>query len=118
MDLIAGTPVLDIKPYIPDYDSPSTQTNMNVQYEQTEDTVDSETEAEPEGLQCLGDSSSELDPKMKFSASGGLSEHSDSAFSKVLAEVREYLQQGELCVETLADRRPTEPEPERESTSR
>uniref|UniRef100_A0A3B4D5V8 tRNA (adenine(37)-N6)-methyltransferase n=1 Tax=Pygocentrus nattereri TaxID=42514 RepID=A0A3B4D5V8_PYGNA len=111
VDLIAGTPVLDIKPYIPDYDSPSAQTNMSVQYETTEDAGDSE----PEGLQCLGDSSSELDPKMRFSASGGLSEHSGSVFSEVLAEVRDYLQQGALCVETLADRRPSEPEPEPES---
>ncbi|KAL7878159.1 hypothetical protein SRHO_G00048020 [Serrasalmus rhombeus] len=113
VDLIAGTPVLDIKPYIPDYDSPSAQTNMNVQYEPTEDAGDSETEAEPEG-----DSSSELDPKMRFSASGGLSEHSGSVFSEVLAEVRDYLQQGALCVETLADRRPSEPEPESQRASR
>ncbi|XP_034544665.1 tRNA (adenine(37)-N6)-methyltransferase [Notolabrus celidotus] len=29
IDMIAGTPVLDIKPYIPDYDSPQTRTGMD-----------------------------------------------------------------------------------------
>ncbi|KAI4903736.1 hypothetical protein NFI96_005127 [Prochilodus magdalenae] len=117
VDLIAGTPVLDIKPYIPDYDSPATQTNINVRYEQTDDTVDSETEAEPEGLQNLGYSSSGLDSDM-FPASVGLSEPFDSAFSKTLADVREYLQQGEQCVETLTNRKLTDPDTQRDGASR
>ncbi|XP_072533271.1 tRNA (adenine(37)-N6)-methyltransferase [Salminus brasiliensis] len=107
VDLIAGTPVLDIKPYIPDYDSPSVSNRVKMSApEQTEDTPGSETDAEPEELQH---------PEVQLPASAGPSQASDSGFTKALAEVREYLQQGEPCPERG---KPTEPEPEREDAAR
>lgn len=35
IDMIDGTPVLDIKPYIPDYDSPDKRTSLNMQLYET-----------------------------------------------------------------------------------
>ncbi|KAB5581318.1 hypothetical protein PHYPO_G00174200 [Pangasianodon hypophthalmus] len=58
VDLISGTPVLDIKPYIPEYDSPVTHTTLTAepqhQQEVPSDTPDALEEVEPaeaEGLE-------------------------------------------------------------------
>ncbi|KAJ8000728.1 hypothetical protein DPEC_G00183360 [Dallia pectoralis] len=43
VDMIAGTPVLDIKPYIPDYDSPQHRPNMH---------TNTDCRLQPEGTEC------------------------------------------------------------------
>lgn len=113
VDLISGTPVLDIKPYIPEYDSPVTHTMLPVepqcQQNVHSDTTDSWEEAEPiepEGLEnsCATSSHPEADERqaevVEFSAG--------SDVSGVLEEVREFLQQGALCSQSRAEDKHTD----------
>ncbi|XP_026988632.2 tRNA (adenine(37)-N6)-methyltransferase isoform X1 [Tachysurus fulvidraco] len=86
VDLISGTPVLDIKPYIPEYDSPLTHTltsELDDQQEVCSESPDSREEPEePESLEAdeqLGDGAD-------FSA--------ESDASRVLKDLREFLLQG------------------------
>ncbi|XP_049337686.1 tRNA (adenine(37)-N6)-methyltransferase [Astyanax mexicanus] len=116
VDLISGTPVLDIKPYIPDYDSPSVTNRVNLSVpEQTESMEDSEPEPEPEELQ---------NPAVELSAPVSPPHASENFLSRALAEVRDYLQQGAPSAESSAEEKPSgsgpEPEPglEREDTAR
>ncbi|XP_076830058.1 tRNA (adenine(37)-N6)-methyltransferase [Brachyhypopomus gauderio] len=121
VDLIAGTPVLDIKPYIPEYDSPLTRLNVDTCYQQA-------------GASMMSDASHTLeeDPEEECASSSqamatepsGSETSGPSDFSKVLAEVKDYLQQGELFAESAAERRPadaavvTSTEPEKDVASR
>lgn len=110
VDLISGTPVLDIKPYIPDYDSPSERMNTSAEYEQNEDAAESDSEADPGGPRRSEGSSVEPGAGVKVSAAPP--EPSD--FSRVLAEVREYLQQGAPCADPSSEEKPPEADPESE----
>lgn len=57
IDMIDGTPVLDIKPYIPDYDSPDKRTGLNVQlYESNSDLPAVSGNTETSSLNLDGDS--------------------------------------------------------------
>ncbi|KAF5901888.1 sperm-associated antigen 5-like, partial [Clarias magur] len=109
VDLISGTPVLDIKPYIPEYDSPVTHTTLHVQpqcqQEANPDTTDTLEEAEPiepESLEssCTSSSHPEADERqgevVEFSAGS-------NAVGGVLEEVREFLQQGTLCSQSRVE---------------
>ncbi|XP_013863234.1 tRNA (adenine(37)-N6)-methyltransferase isoform X2 [Austrofundulus limnaeus] len=57
IDMIDGTPVLDIKPYIPDYDSPDRRTGLNTQlYESNSDLPAASGNTETSSLNLDGDS--------------------------------------------------------------
>ncbi|XP_066535434.1 tRNA (adenine(37)-N6)-methyltransferase [Hoplias malabaricus] len=115
VDLITGTPVLDIKPYIPDYDSPSSGIHTDTRYSHTEETEDSEPEPEPEPEPEEPQRSESLSPSSELSPEPS---RSDSSFDKTVLALREFLQQGALCAEGSTETQLTEREPEREWDSR
>ncbi|XP_053088681.1 tRNA (adenine(37)-N6)-methyltransferase [Pangasianodon hypophthalmus] len=113
VDLISGTPVLDIKPYIPEYDSPVTHTTLTAepqhQQEVPSDTPDALEEVEPaeaEGLENSRASSSRLEAGEKLGEAAEVSAGRD--VSGVLEEVREVLLQGALCSQSRAEDKHTD----------
>ncbi|XP_060782622.1 tRNA (adenine(37)-N6)-methyltransferase isoform X2 [Neoarius graeffei] len=120
VDLISGTPVLDIKPYIPEYDSPVTHTTLSteLQHQQevpsdTPDTLEEVEPAEPEGLENSY-VSSRLEAEERLSDVGEFSAESD--VPGVLGDVREFLLQGAPCSQGGAeDKQTDEMEEEEES---
>ncbi|XP_051561009.1 tRNA (adenine(37)-N6)-methyltransferase [Myxocyprinus asiaticus] len=112
VDIIAGTPVLDIKPYIPDYDSPKAMTdNADSEHRLTSCTdpviaQEMELDEEPELLQTSPEPSSELCPKTSPATASDLSWSQRSGskdVTDVLAEVKHYLKQGQLFSENPAE---------------
>ncbi|XP_051754507.1 tRNA (adenine(37)-N6)-methyltransferase isoform X2 [Ctenopharyngodon idella] len=114
IDIIAGTPVLDIKPYIPDYDSPKTRTDdTNSEYKQTSlftDTMD--LDEEPDTLEASSEPSSELSVCPATASDFSCSEMSGSSeVTHVLADVKNYLKQRQLFTEnTDGDKNTDAPE--------
>lgn len=99
VDIIAGTPVLDIKPYIPDYDSPKTRTDdTNSEYKQTSLVTDPmDLDEEPDTLEASSEPSSELCVCPATASDLSCSERSGSSeVTHVLAEVKNYLKQRQL----------------------
>lgn len=98
VDIIAGTPVLDIKPYIPDYDSPKTRTD-----EQTSlftDPMDPDEEA-----------SSEPSSELSVCSATASERSGSSEATRVLAQVKNYLKQRPLFAEnTYEDKNTDAPE--------
>ncbi|XP_073699199.1 tRNA (adenine(37)-N6)-methyltransferase [Garra rufa] len=111
IDIIAGTPVLDIKPYIPDYDSPKTRTDdTNSENRQTPIT-DSEmpqvmdVDEEPNILERSSEPSSELRVCPAGPSDFSQTETSGSSVvTGVLAEVKDYLKQQQLFTENPEDK--------------
>lgn len=101
VDIIAGTPVLDIKPYIPDYDSPKTRTDdTNSEYKQTSSFTDHLEE--PDTLETSSEPSSELSVCSAAASYFSRSKTRDTVSSEVtdvLAEVKNYLKQQQLFTE-------------------
>ncbi|KAL0204590.1 hypothetical protein M9458_002608, partial [Cirrhinus mrigala] len=111
VDIIAGTPVLDIKPYIPDYDSPKTRTDeTNSEYRQASPITDSQmpqvmyVDEEPNILETSSKPSSELRV-----CSAGPSNFSHDV-TGVLAGVKNYLKQQQLFTENPEDKQTDSPE--------
>ncbi|XP_056121123.1 tRNA (adenine(37)-N6)-methyltransferase [Rhinichthys klamathensis goyatoka] len=102
VDIIAGTPVLDIKPYIPDYDSPKTRTDdTNSKYKQTSSFTDPmDLDEEPDTLETSSEPSSELSLCPAAASDFSFSERSGSSeVTDVLEEVKNYLRQQQLFPE-------------------
>lgn len=116
VDLISGTPVLDIKPYIPEYDSPVTHTTLSTelqhQQEVPSDTPDALEEVEPAEPEGLENSyvSSRLEAEERLSDVGEFSAESD--VPGVLGDVREFLLQGAPCSQGGAEDKQTDEEEE------
>ncbi|RXN30158.1 nef-associated 1 [Labeo rohita] len=118
VDIIAGTPVLDIKPYIPDYDSPKTRTDeTNSEYRQTSPITDSQmpqvmdVDEEPNILETSSKPSSELRVCPAGPSDFSQSERSGSSdVTGVLAEVKNYLKQQQLFTENAKDKQTDSPE--------
>ncbi|KAG7333639.1 hypothetical protein KOW79_002046 [Hemibagrus wyckioides] len=116
VDLISGTPVLDIKPYIPEYDSPLTHSALTTepqhQQEVLSDTPD--TPEEPERLESLCVSSSE---EQLGEDEGEVDEGEGAAgrgVSTVMEELREFLLQGDEDQHTNTAQEEEEEEEEEE----
>ncbi|XP_062850813.1 tRNA (adenine(37)-N6)-methyltransferase [Trichomycterus rosablanca] len=102
MDLIAGTPVLDIKPYIPEYDSPLTSTPPDP-YTDPQQQQDTDLHpASPEEPEQVEPGEFSCPPEAEEKLTGSLRSE-DGALGAVLAEVRDYLQQGALFTESRAE---------------
>ncbi|XP_017320424.1 tRNA (adenine(37)-N6)-methyltransferase isoform X3 [Ictalurus punctatus] len=119
VDLISGTPVLDIKPYIPEYDSPVTRATLTAepQYQQevhsdAPDVLEEMEPAEPEGLENSCVSSSRLEAEEKLGEAAAFSAGRD--VSGVLEKVREFLLQGAPCSQSRAEDKHVEEEEEEE----
>ncbi|KAF4090830.1 hypothetical protein AMELA_G00056220 [Ameiurus melas] len=117
VDLISGTPVLDIKPYIPEYDSPVTRATLTAEprYQQevhtdAADVLEEVESAEPEGSENSCVSSSRLDAEEKLGEAAEFSEGRD--VGGVLEKVREFLLQGAPCSQSSAEDKPAEEEDE------
>ncbi|KAK9980976.1 hypothetical protein ABG768_000551 [Culter alburnus] len=111
VDIIAGTPVLDIKPYIPDYDSPKTRTDdTNSEYKQTSLFTDPmDLDEEPDTLEASSEPSSELSVCPATSSDLSCSESSGSSeVTHVLAEVKNYLKQPQLFTENTDEDKNTD----------
>ncbi|XP_048053150.1 tRNA (adenine(37)-N6)-methyltransferase [Megalobrama amblycephala] len=111
VDIIAGTPVLDIKPYIPDYDSPKTRTDdTNSEYKQTSLFTDPmDLDEEPDTLEASSEPSSELSVCPATSSDLSCSESSGSSeVTHVLAEVKNYLKQRQLFTENTDEDKNTD----------
>ncbi|XP_067259463.1 tRNA (adenine(37)-N6)-methyltransferase [Chanodichthys erythropterus] len=111
VDIIAGTPVLDIKPYIPDYDSPKTRTDdTNSEYKQTSLFTDRmDLDEEPDTLEASSEPSSELTVCPATSSDLSCSESSGSSeVTHVLAEVKNYLKQRQLFTENTDEDKNTD----------
>lgn len=117
VDIISGTPVLDIKPYIPDYDSPTTRTdNTSSEHRQTSSFTDPQVpqdvdlDVEPDILQASFKHSSELCPETSISCPASDSDLSWTESSKsrdvsdMLAEVKDYLKQEQFTENKAEDK--------------
>lgn len=109
IDMIDGTPVLDIKPYIPDYDSPYTRKGpdphlhdllpSSVSVNQKSDTL---TLSDSESKQCGDEKMEDLFTEC-VSADGPVSSQAAPQFSpnkhitNVLEDVKIYLNQSNSC---------------------
>ncbi|XP_063740358.1 tRNA (adenine(37)-N6)-methyltransferase isoform X2 [Eleginops maclovinus] len=104
IDMIAGTPVLDIKPYIPDYDSPDSRLDK----EHCDPTTDQKTDAHSDLTSERNDDEAlgSLHTRDRSEAGIPVGDSSQSVSSQVslhknihhvLDEVRAYVTQGELC---------------------
>ncbi|XP_030286567.1 tRNA (adenine(37)-N6)-methyltransferase isoform X1 [Sparus aurata] len=110
IDMIAGTPVLDIKPYIPEYDSPNTRMDMDsepcdsnadqpggttVPLDESEEMLnlqnDSETDAQSDLESVLARETTEADSS-GVAAPFSLPKH----LHNVLEDVKTYVTQGDL----------------------
>ncbi|XP_026060199.1 tRNA (adenine(37)-N6)-methyltransferase [Carassius auratus] len=126
VDIIAGTPVLDIKPYIPDYDSPKTRRDdTNSEYRQTSPFTDSpmpqvmDLDEEPDISGTSSESSSELRDCAAGPSDFSQSQRSGSSdVTDVLAEVKNYVKQQQLFTESLEDKQSDSPECTSLSTDR
>eukprot|EP00066_Takifugu_rubripes_P021952 XP_011611218.1 PREDICTED: nef-associated protein 1 isoform X1 [Takifugu rubripes] len=132
IDMIDGTPVLDVKPYIPEYDSPHTRKDLDPQLHDLPScsaSVHHKSDTEPlcdskskefgdehmedlfsEGVRAVGPLSSQVAPR--FSPSKSL--------TNVLEDVKIYLNQSDCCQVGHAseDKVPVPPKTERlESTA-
>ncbi|XP_076150891.1 tRNA (adenine(37)-N6)-methyltransferase [Alosa pseudoharengus] len=114
VDMIMGTPVLDIKPYIPDYDCP----HMRLHPEECDLPSGEEAEDESEcprmdGTSPFGPSAGTLDTKESSSTFCPASSNSDdlTPLGAVLSEVKDYLHQGEFSSSRPAEVRAAEAEP-------
>uniref|UniRef100_A0A9J8CQ66 tRNA (adenine(37)-N6)-methyltransferase n=1 Tax=Cyprinus carpio carpio TaxID=630221 RepID=A0A9J8CQ66_CYPCA len=118
VDIIAGTPVLDIKPYIPDYDSPKTRRDdTSSEYRQTSPFTDSQMpqvmglDEEPNISGTSSESSSELRDCAAGPSDFSQSERSGSSdVTDVLAEVKNYVRQQQLFTESPEDKQTDSPE--------
>ncbi|KAM9362765.1 tRNA (adenine(37)-N6)-methyltransferase isoform 2-T2 [Symphorus nematophorus] len=116
IDMIAGTPVLDIKPYIPEYDSPHTRMNMNsepcerpqtttVTLSETTDILnlckDSETDAQSDLKSQRTDDDDCGSLLSRDSSEAGSSVTAEFSLPKhlhdVLEGVKAYVTRGDLC---------------------
>ncbi|XP_056334538.1 tRNA (adenine(37)-N6)-methyltransferase-like [Danio aesculapii] len=106
VDIIAGTPVLDIKPYIPDYDSPKTRIEDTGENEQTS----SFTNPHMAHLRDLDEELDTSEMSSELSSEVRVCPVSTSDFSQseqpgsssetdVLAEVKNYLKQQHVFTE-------------------
>ncbi|XP_028833365.1 tRNA (adenine(37)-N6)-methyltransferase isoform X2 [Denticeps clupeoides] len=113
VDMIAGTPVLDIKPYIPDYDSPHARrpTDLSESDVASGGGDDKRSGCETSCSSCpdCGDRS-EPDsdgecpqPGARVTRSGKKPGMASRPFRSVLSEVKEYLRQGELSGVTTGE---------------
>lgn len=117
VDIITGTPVLDIKPYIPDYDSPTTRTddtNKNSSFTDVQMAEDMELDEEPDILETSSKHFSELSSETSILCPASALDFSQSAWSgckDVLAEVKDYLKHGHTSSEkTVEDKNMDAPE--------
>ncbi len=112
VDIIAGTPVLDIKPYIPDYDSPKTRRDdTNCEYGQTSPFTDSQMpqvmdlDEEPNISGTSSEPSSELRVCPAGPSDFSQPERCGSSdVTDVLAEVKNYIKQHQLFTESPEDK--------------
>ncbi|XP_059182498.1 tRNA (adenine(37)-N6)-methyltransferase [Centropristis striata] len=111
IDMIAGTPVLDIKPYIPEYDSPNTRMDTEPydsdQSQATSDALNERADTlnihdDQSGLKRartddgdLGSLPSSDKPEPSQSVSAQFDLHKD--LHNVLEEIKVYVTQGDLC---------------------
>ncbi len=109
IDMIAGTPVLDIKPYIPEYDSPHTRMGMDSNADQPQATTasldettdilnlhkDSETDAQLHQKRRRTDEEEE-DVSGDVPAADSSRVRAQFSLHSVLEEVKAYVTQGDL----------------------
>lgn len=115
VDVIAGTPVLDIKPYIPDYDSPKTRIEDISEYRQTPSYTDPQMTQLRDLDEELDTSemSSELSSEVRV-CPGSTSDFSQSeqpgssGETDVLAEVKNYLKQQHVFAENPTEDKNTD----------
>ncbi|XP_056620154.1 tRNA (adenine(37)-N6)-methyltransferase [Triplophysa dalaica] len=120
VDIITGTPVLDIKPYISDYDSPTTRTDYTsktssfTDLQMAEDMeLDEETDAILEtSYKHFKELSQETSISCPASASGFSQSRSECrGVNDVLAEVKDYLEHSHVfCEQTAEDKNTDAPE--------
>ncbi|XP_071794231.1 tRNA (adenine(37)-N6)-methyltransferase-like [Asterias amurensis] len=79
VDIIEGTPVLDIKPYVPSYDNP-----CSIQHGQTSSVMSDQENISPETLKDSAAISST--PSTKANAEGNLHQHHDNSDSDELVQ--------------------------------
>ncbi|KAL1282384.1 hypothetical protein QQF64_001187 [Cirrhinus molitorella] len=110
VDIIAGTPVLDVKPYIPDYDSPKTRTD-DTSSEHRQTSPDSQmlqvmdVDEELNILETSFEPSSELRVCPVGPSDFSQSEKSGSSdVTGILAEVKSYLKQQQLFTKNPEDK--------------
>ncbi len=126
VDIIAGTPVLDIKPYIPDYDSPKTRRDdTNSEYIQTSPFTDSQMPQVMDQYEepNISGTSSEPYSELRVCPAGpsdfSQSESSGSSdVTDVLAEVKNYVKQQQLFTKSPEDKQTDSPECTSLSTNR
>ncbi|XP_043105594.1 tRNA (adenine(37)-N6)-methyltransferase isoform X2 [Puntigrus tetrazona] len=112
VDMIAGTPVLDIKPYIPDYDSPKTRRDdTNREYRPASPSTDSQMPLDLDEEANGSERSSEPSSEIRACSSGASAERFGSGdVTDVLAEVKDYVKQQQLFTESPEDRQTDSPE--------
>lgn len=117
VDIITGTPVLDIKPYIPDYDSPTTRTDdSNSQHSKTsfldlQVAEDMELDEEPDILETSSKHFTERSPEKSIScpaSASGFSQSGSKSRNDVLAEVKDYLKHEHVFSEKTAEDKNTD----------
>ncbi|XP_029292724.1 tRNA (adenine(37)-N6)-methyltransferase [Cottoperca gobio] len=128
IDMIAGTPVLDIKPYIPDYDSPGSRLDSEhydltteqpkattVSQNETTDITnlhkDSETDARSDQKRKMNDDSGSLLSRDESDTDVPVTDSSQSVGAQIplhkdlhnlLDEVKAYVTQSDLCQQSCA----------------
>lgn len=111
VDMITGTPVLDIKPYIPDYDCPHTRDLPHMEECDMPSGGDTEEESKCQVTSPCGPSTEEFDAEgMILCCPASSKPDGPSSLGAVLSEVKDYLQQGELVTHRPTEDRPLETE--------
>lgn len=119
VDIITGTPVLDIKPYISDYDSPTTRTDYTSKTSSFTDlqmAEDMELDEETDILETSYKHFTALSQETIISCPASASSFSQSrsecrGVNDVLAEVKDYLKHSHVfCEKTAEDQNTDAPE--------
>ncbi|TRY75957.1 hypothetical protein DNTS_033510 [Danionella cerebrum] len=97
IDIISGTPVLDIKPYIPDYDSPTTRLESSISEGKERALTAEPPIMDPDEQSKNSDAASEQSSKLNVcslmpSDSSPSYQSSSSDLTDVLTEARNYLE--------------------------
>ncbi|RVE76152.1 hypothetical protein OJAV_G00005630 [Oryzias javanicus] len=71
IDMIAGTPVLDIKPYIPDYDCPDVRISLESQEKDLDQTIAAPADLNAERIPLNSDEEEEMNAPLNVTRMGG-----------------------------------------------
>lgn len=110
--MITGTPVLDIKPYIPDYDCPHTQDLTHIEECNMLSGGEPDYEYKGQVTSPFGHSTEAFDTQEMVTGCPASSKSAGLiSLGAVLSEVKDYLQQGELVTKRPTEDGPLETEP-------